>query len=85
MWRNNHVKVRELNDRLMMAERAFTDRDGLLRRPWYKHLVSFPYLHSPKQVNLIVLRFCFQLIHYTTKLNIKTPRWKPQEIYYSTS
>lgn len=33
------IKVRELNDRLMMAERAFTDRDGLSSRPWYKHLV----------------------------------------------
>ena len=34
------LKVRELNDRLMMAERAFADRDGLFERPWYKHLVS---------------------------------------------
>lgn len=33
-------KLRELNDRLMMAERAFTDRDGLPGRSWYKHLVS---------------------------------------------
>lgn len=33
------MKVRELNDRLMMAERAFTDRDGLTGRSWYKHLV----------------------------------------------
>lgn len=37
------LKVRELNDRLMMAERAFADCDGLFERPWYKHLVSlFP-------------------------------------------
>lgn len=34
-----NMKVRELNDRLMMAERAFTDRDGLSSRSWYKHLV----------------------------------------------
>ena len=32
-------KVREMNDRLMMAERALTDREGLPGRPWYKHLV----------------------------------------------
>ncbi|XVF34934.1 hypothetical protein REPUB_Repub18cG0101000 [Reevesia pubescens] len=46
LWRNDHVKVRELNDRLMMAERAFTDRDGLLRRPWYKHLIYAPSRHN---------------------------------------
>ncbi|MBA0777504.1 hypothetical protein Gotri_005517, partial [Gossypium trilobum] len=46
MRRNDHVKVRELNDRLMMAERAFTDRDGLLRRPWYKHLIYAPSRHN---------------------------------------
>ncbi|KAJ0238639.1 glutamate carboxypeptidase LAMP1 [Hirschfeldia incana] len=36
------LKVRELNDRLMMAERALTDRDGLSGRTWYKHLVYGP-------------------------------------------
>ncbi|KAF5202476.1 N-acetylated-alpha-linked acidic dipeptidase [Thalictrum thalictroides] len=40
------LKVRELNDRLMMAERAFTDRDGLRGRPWYKHLVYAPSKHD---------------------------------------
>lgn len=40
MWRKDPLKVRELNDRLMMAERAFTDSDGLPGRPSYKHLVS---------------------------------------------
>ncbi|KAJ1400760.1 Transferrin receptor-like, dimerization domain [Sesbania bispinosa] len=39
-WKKDHLKVRELNDRLMMAERAFTDRDGLFGMSWYKHLVS---------------------------------------------
>ena len=34
------LKVREINDRLMMAERAFTNREGLVGRPWYKHMVS---------------------------------------------
>lgn len=38
MWRGGQ-KVRELNDRLMMAERAFTDREGLTGRWWYKHMV----------------------------------------------
>lgn len=37
--KKDHIKVRELNDRLMMAERAFTDQDGLLGRSWFKHLV----------------------------------------------
>lgn len=41
IWKKDQSKVRELNDRLMMAERALTDRDGLLERSWYKHLVSF--------------------------------------------
>ncbi|CAN6863774.1 unnamed protein product [Brassica oleracea] len=36
------LRVRELNDRLMMAERALTDRDGLSGRTWYKHLVYGP-------------------------------------------
>ncbi|XP_037493033.1 probable glutamate carboxypeptidase LAMP1 isoform X2 [Jatropha curcas] len=36
--KKDHLKVREINDRLMMAERAFTDQDGLSGRPWYKHL-----------------------------------------------
>ncbi|KAJ9688301.1 hypothetical protein PVL29_014143 [Vitis rotundifolia] len=46
IWKKEHLKVRELNDRLMMAERAFTDRDGLLGRPWYKHLIYGPLKHD---------------------------------------
>uniref|UniRef100_A0A2P2LPJ9 Transferrin receptor-like dimerisation domain-containing protein n=1 Tax=Rhizophora mucronata TaxID=61149 RepID=A0A2P2LPJ9_RHIMU len=42
MWKKDEFKVRELNDRLMMAERAFTDRDGLNGRHWYKHLIFAP-------------------------------------------
>lgn len=38
--KKDHLRGRELNDRLMMAERAFTDRDGLFGMSWYKHLVS---------------------------------------------
>lgn len=29
-----------MNDHLVMAERAFTDADGLPGSPWYKHLVK---------------------------------------------
>ncbi|KAJ6803064.1 putative glutamate carboxypeptidase 2 [Iris pallida] len=46
MWRKDPLKVRELNDRLMMAERAFTDPDGLFRRSWYKHLIYGPSQHN---------------------------------------
>ncbi|KAI3892430.1 hypothetical protein MKX03_012648 [Papaver bracteatum] len=42
LWGSDHLKARELNDRLMMAERAFTDRDGLPGRSWYKHLIYGP-------------------------------------------
>jgi len=36
------LKVRNLNDRLIMGERAFTDADGLPERAWYKHLIYGP-------------------------------------------
>ncbi|PIN14330.1 Transferrin receptor and related proteins containing the protease-associated (PA) domain [Handroanthus impetiginosus] len=45
MWKDDR-KVRELNDRLMMAERAFTDREGLSGRSWYKHLIYAPSKHN---------------------------------------
>ncbi|KAL3532545.1 hypothetical protein ACH5RR_006066 [Cinchona calisaya] len=45
-WKNDKLKVRELNDRLMMAERGFTDREGLSGRPWYKHLIYAPSKHN---------------------------------------
>ncbi|KAJ0986389.1 hypothetical protein J5N97_004745 [Dioscorea zingiberensis] len=41
-WRTDSLKIRDLNDRLIMAERALTDRDGLFQRNWYKHLVYGP-------------------------------------------
>ncbi|XP_031116429.1 probable glutamate carboxypeptidase LAMP1 isoform X1 [Ipomoea triloba] len=44
--RKDSWKVRELNDRLMMAERAFTDPDGLTTRPWYKHMIYAPSKHN---------------------------------------
>ncbi|KAL4300093.1 hypothetical protein AHAS_Ahas17G0166400 [Arachis hypogaea] len=39
-WKEYQMKVRDVNDRLMMAERAFTDRDGLLGMTWHNHLGS---------------------------------------------
>eukprot|EP01018_Ginkgo_biloba_P004548 Gb_36802 [translate_table: standard] len=33
------LKLRSFNDRLLMAERAFTDAEGLPKKPWYKHLL----------------------------------------------
>ncbi|CAK8533916.1 unnamed protein product [Lathyrus sativus] len=45
-WKMEHLKVRELNDRLMMAERAFTDRDGLSGMQWHKHLIYGPSKHN---------------------------------------
>uniref|UniRef100_A0A0E0DZ27 glutamate carboxypeptidase II n=1 Tax=Oryza meridionalis TaxID=40149 RepID=A0A0E0DZ27_9ORYZ len=33
------VKVRDINERLMMAERGFINREGLDGRPWYKHMI----------------------------------------------
>ncbi|MBA0732362.1 hypothetical protein Gogos_016461 [Gossypium gossypioides] len=34
------LKIRALNDRLMLAERGFLDTDGIKGREWFKHLVS---------------------------------------------
>ncbi|KAK8955228.1 putative glutamate carboxypeptidase 2 [Platanthera guangdongensis] len=45
-WKKNPIEVRELNDRLMMTERAFIDREGLSERPWFKHLIYGPSKHN---------------------------------------
>ncbi|KAM3332197.1 hypothetical protein ACQJBY_027794 [Aegilops geniculata] len=45
-WRNNPLRVRDLNDRLMMTERAFTEREGLSGRPWYKNMIYGPSLYN---------------------------------------
>lgn len=34
------IKIRALNDRLMLTEKGFLDVDGLRGRQWFKHLVS---------------------------------------------
>ena len=39
IWKNQKLSVRELNDRLMMAEHAFIDKDALFGMTRYKHLV----------------------------------------------
>uniref|UniRef100_A0A6M2F594 glutamate carboxypeptidase II n=1 Tax=Populus davidiana TaxID=266767 RepID=A0A6M2F594_9ROSI len=44
--KKDQEKVREINDRLMMAERAFTDAEGLSGRSWYKHLIYAPSKHD---------------------------------------
>ncbi|KAG2591522.1 hypothetical protein PVAP13_5NG488800 [Panicum virgatum] len=36
------MKIRQLNDRLMQAERAFTSREGIVKQEWFKHLVYGP-------------------------------------------
>jgi len=36
------MKIRQLNDRLMQAERAFTSREGIFKQEWFKHLVYGP-------------------------------------------
>ncbi|KAI8548550.1 hypothetical protein RHMOL_Rhmol07G0280900 [Rhododendron molle] len=46
IWKKDPQKVREWNDRLMMAERAFIDRDGLSGRPWSKHMIYAPSKHN---------------------------------------
>ncbi|GAB4839007.1 Lysosome-associated membrane glycoprotein 1 [Ancistrocladus abbreviatus] len=46
MWEKDAWEVRELNDRLMLTERAFADPDGLSERTWYKHLIYGPSKHN---------------------------------------
>ncbi|XVF55938.1 hypothetical protein PTKIN_Ptkin06aG0075800 [Pterospermum kingtungense] len=36
------LKMRALNDRLMLAERGFLDMDGIKGREWFKHLIYGP-------------------------------------------
>jgi len=38
------MKIRALNDKLMLAEKGFLDGDGLKGKQWFKHLVSVVYL-----------------------------------------
>ncbi|KAL0714416.1 hypothetical protein Bca4012_021395 [Brassica carinata] len=36
------VRRRELNDRMMLAERGFLDSEGIKGKEWFKHLVYGP-------------------------------------------
>jgi len=54
-FKKDQVKVREINDRLMMAERAFTDAEGLSGRSWYKHLVCL-FLILSDNIYIYILR-----------------------------
>ncbi|KAG0467055.1 hypothetical protein HPP92_018635 [Vanilla planifolia] len=36
------LRLRALNDRLMLAERAFLETEGLTGRPWFKHMLYSP-------------------------------------------
>ncbi|KAK8673095.1 hypothetical protein V6N13_111451 [Hibiscus sabdariffa] len=36
------LKIRALNDRLMLAERGFLDTDGIKGKEWFKHLIYGP-------------------------------------------
>lgn len=75
MRKKDHWKVRELNDRLMMAERAFTDRDGLSGRPWYKHLVGFPF---KQLVNSYVI---FSCLFYFVSVMPRRSQYYPKSKY----
>ncbi|XP_022746462.1 probable glutamate carboxypeptidase AMP1 [Durio zibethinus] len=45
------LKMRALNDRLMLAERGFLDMDGIKGREWFKHLIYGPC--SNQESNLV--------------------------------
>jgi hypothetical protein len=47
------LKLRALNDRLMLAERGFLDVEGLQGRQWFKHLVSVLLVSSSRALTWI--------------------------------
>lgn len=53
----------------MMTERAFTDREGLSGRPWYKHLVRFfgGFCENP------VIILCYRRTHGNEIIQIYAP------------
>ena len=53
--RSIDMKMRALNDRLMLAERGFLDVDGLQGRQWFKHLVSVLAFYA---FEVLVKAFC---------------------------
>lgn len=47
IWKRDvSAQERAINDRLLLAERAFLDAKGLARGDWYKHLVFGPTTHD---------------------------------------
>ena len=40
------ARVQDLNLKLMDSERRLTSSEGLLRRPWYKHMIYAPGVYS---------------------------------------
>ena len=40
------VTLQDLNQKLMQSERRLTSPDGLLRRPWYQHMIYAPGVYS---------------------------------------
>ncbi|KAI7755187.1 hypothetical protein M8C21_008736 [Ambrosia artemisiifolia] len=80
LQKNQPWRTREINDRLMMAERALTDRDGLSGRPWYKHMIYAPSKHNRYASK------CFpgidDAIENAKKLNTKDSwRWVQHEVW----
>ena len=51
------AKRRELNDRMMLAERGFLDSEGIKGKEWFKHLVS-----------KLTTTFCLQSIFFRTHM-----------------
>lgn len=53
--RSIDMKMRALNDRLMLAERGFLDVDGLQERQWFNHFVSVLAFYA---FEVLVKAFC---------------------------
>ncbi len=62
------VAQRDLNDRLVLAERALCTREGLRDRPWFKHLVT---------LHVLLLLFC-ALLHKSAFLSPRLTRSRLQ-------
>lgn len=57
------MELRRLNDGLAFVERHFIDPRGLALRPWFKHLIVAPGLHTGYAANvypgIIALHNCY--------------------------
>ncbi|KAF5747750.1 glutamate carboxypeptidase 2 isoform X2 [Tripterygium wilfordii] len=61
------LKLRALNDRLMLAERGFLDADGLRGRQWFKHLIYGP--QGDYESKLTFFPGIADAIHRSQKMN----------------